>query len=145
MSDTVGEGGVRDGVEMGRLTQQLFDGPLDVIGDIHGEREALETLLEKLGYDPAGRHADGRRLVFVGDFCDRGPDSPGVIVRRETGGREISTSPAKYLIRTGDFRRRIRKIHHRYLQKTVLERPLFPSQILFAFALPEQLTAPDTR
>ena len=64
---------------MGRLIQRLFDGPLDVIGDIHGEREALETLLEKLGYDREGRHPKGRRLVFVGDLCDRGPDSPGVI------------------------------------------------------------------
>jgi hypothetical protein len=64
---------------MGRLIKQLFDGPLDVIGDIHGEREALEKLLAKLGYDHEGRHANGRRLIFVGDLCDRGPDSPGVI------------------------------------------------------------------
>jgi hypothetical protein len=34
---------------MGQLIQQLFDGPLDVIGDMHGEREALETLLGNLG------------------------------------------------------------------------------------------------
>jgi len=64
---------------MGRLIQQRFDGPLDVIGDIHGERQALETSLEKLGYDREGRHPDERRPVFVGDLCDRGPDSPGVI------------------------------------------------------------------
>jgi PAS domain-containing protein len=57
----------------------LFPGPLDVIGDIHGELDALRALLAALGHDPRGRHPDGRRLVFIGDLCDRGPDSPGVI------------------------------------------------------------------
>lgn len=57
----------------------LFDGPLDIVGDIHGEREALAALLVALGYDPDGNHPRGRRLVFIGDLCDRGPDSPGVI------------------------------------------------------------------
>lgn len=57
----------------------LFDGPIDVIGDIHGEIEALVDLLDVLGYDSYGRHPAGRRLVFIGDLCDRGPDSPAVI------------------------------------------------------------------
>jgi hypothetical protein len=61
------------------LIRPLFGGPLDVVGDVHGEIEALRALLEKLGYDEQGDHPDGRRLVFVGDLCDRGPDSPGVI------------------------------------------------------------------
>ncbi|MGL4552536.1 MAG: metallophosphoesterase [Gemmataceae bacterium] len=66
------------------LVRELFGGPLDVVGDVHGEIEALRALLGRLGYDPAGRHPDGRRLVFVGDLADRGPDSPGVVrlVRR---------------------------------------------------------------
>ncbi len=63
----------------GPLIRPLFDGPLDVIGDVHGELDALAALLGKLGYDSQGAHPDGRRLVFVGDYCDRGPDSPGVI------------------------------------------------------------------
>ena len=58
---------------------KLPDTPLDIIGDIHGELEALESLLEKLGYDASGHHPNGRRLVFVGDLIDRGPDSPGVL------------------------------------------------------------------
>jgi len=61
------------------LVQHLPDGPLDIVGDIHGEIAALQQLLAHLGYDGAGRHAEGRRLVFVGDFCDRGPDSPAVL------------------------------------------------------------------
>ncbi|WP_250445128.1 polynucleotide kinase-phosphatase [Actinotalea sp. C106] len=63
-------------------------GPFDVVGDIHGCRSELETLLERLGYvlvrDGEGRpvdaeHPDGRRALFVGDLVDRGPDSPGVL------------------------------------------------------------------
>lgn len=61
------------------LVRALYEGQLDIIGDVHGELEALQSLLERLGYSPAGVHAAGRRLVFVGDLCDRGPDSPGVI------------------------------------------------------------------
>ncbi len=60
------------------LIQPLPTGPLDIIGDIHGEFGALTLLLAHLGYDENGVHPDGRTLVFVGDFCDRGPDSPAV-------------------------------------------------------------------
>lgn len=62
-----------------KLLAELFEGPIDIVGDVHGEHEALQRLLGKLGYDGAGRHPDGRRLVFVGDLTDRGPDSPAVL------------------------------------------------------------------
>ena len=62
-----------------RPLQPLFDGPLDIIGDVHGEWLALRNLLDQLGYDQHGEHRGGRRLIFVGDLCDRGPDSPGVV------------------------------------------------------------------
>ncbi len=63
-------------------------GPFDIIGDLHGCRSELESLLGALGYevvaDSAGRSVDaqppaGRTAVFVGDLVDRGPDSPGVL------------------------------------------------------------------
>ena len=63
-------------------------GPFDVIGDVHGCRAELETLLGELGYalrrDESGRpvdarHPDERTAVFVGDLVDRGPDTPGVL------------------------------------------------------------------
>ena len=63
-------------------------GPFDVIGDVHGCRSELESLLVTLGYtlvrDGAGLPVDavppeGRRAVFLGDLVDRGPDSPGVL------------------------------------------------------------------
>lgn len=61
------------------LIEALVDGPLDVIGDIHGEIAALNSLVEHLGYAADGSHPDGRTLVFVGDLVDRGPDSPAVL------------------------------------------------------------------
>jgi hypothetical protein len=67
--------------EGNELTRAAFDGPVDVVGDVHGEIDALEDLLQVLGYRGRGEHRAGRRLIFIGDLCDRGPDSPGVIRR----------------------------------------------------------------
>jgi hypothetical protein len=61
------------------LVQPLFDDPIDIVADVHGEADALRELLGQLGYDSAGVHPEGRRLVFLGDLTDRGPDSPGVV------------------------------------------------------------------
>ena len=61
------------------LIQPLPPGPLDIVGDIHGELGALQALLQHLGYAEDGQHPQARTLVFVGDFVDRGPDSPGVM------------------------------------------------------------------
>jgi hypothetical protein len=63
------------------LLKSLDSGPIDIVGDIHGEIDALEALLERLGYRSNGSHPDNRRLVFIGDLVDRGPDSPGVVKR----------------------------------------------------------------
>lgn len=61
------------------LVQTLPKQPTDVIGDIHGEIDALTALLYQLGYSEAGDHPEGRRIVFSGDLVDRGPDSPAVM------------------------------------------------------------------
>jgi hypothetical protein len=48
---------------------------IDVIGDIHGHADALKALLLKLGYNQRGgsyRHSE-RKVLFVGDYIDRGP------------------------------------------------------------------------
>ena len=47
--------------------------------DVHGELDALKQLFNVMGYSNAGVHPEGRKLVFVGDLTDRGPDSPRVI------------------------------------------------------------------
>lgn len=48
----------------------------DIIGDIHGHADKLKELLHKLGYqleDGVYLHAEGRKVIFLGDFIDRGP------------------------------------------------------------------------
>ncbi|WP_431711554.1 polynucleotide kinase-phosphatase [Glutamicibacter uratoxydans] len=63
-------------------------GPFDVIGDVHGCLTELVQLLQLLDYtlthDDSGKpvdahHPEGRRVIFVGDLIDRGPDSAGVL------------------------------------------------------------------
>lgn len=63
-------------------------GPFDIIGDIHGCYDELTALLSELGWslsvegdgdDAVHRLTppeEGRRLVFLGDLCDRGPKTP---------------------------------------------------------------------
>ena len=56
-------------------------GPFDIIGDIHGCFDELVELLKELGYEistqPDGEiivePPQGRKVILVGDFVDRGP------------------------------------------------------------------------
>lgn len=48
--------------------------PLYAIGDIHGQRAALDAALDRIA-----EQGDDAPLVCVGDYIDRGPDSRGVI------------------------------------------------------------------
>ena len=59
-------------------------GPFDIIGDIHGCYDELYALLEKLGYVVDSENCtatppEGRRVVFLGDLCDRGPKNIEVL------------------------------------------------------------------
>jgi len=62
------------------------NGPFDIIGDVHGCADELETLLGKLGYEilwkdgePEVTAPEGRKAMFVGDLVDRGPRSPDAL------------------------------------------------------------------
>jgi protein phosphatase len=83
-------------VERQRLWTDRRDerGPFDVVGDVHGCFDELVELLGLLGWEigtepaataggEAGRyraaHAEGRKLVFLGDLVDRGPSVPEVL------------------------------------------------------------------
>jgi hypothetical protein len=53
----------------------------DIVGDIHGHASPLHRLLDKLGYveaDGIFRHSE-RKMIFVGDFIDRGPQQREVL------------------------------------------------------------------
>ena len=58
-------------------------GPFDVIGDVHGCFDELVMLLKKLGYEENAEvgmlHPEGRKPVFLGDLCDRGPKNVEVL------------------------------------------------------------------
>lgn len=48
----------------------------DLIGDIHGQYDKLEALLRHLGYHRSGgtwKHGEQRKVIFLGDYVDRGP------------------------------------------------------------------------
>ena len=51
------------------------------VGDIHGRRDLLDALLEKIERDSAAAPAERELIVFVGDYIDRGPQSREVIDR----------------------------------------------------------------
>ena len=57
------------------------------IGDIHGHTLALEAVLEAIG--PAAEDT----VVTLGDYVDRGPDSPGTIRRLIALGEECRLIP----------------------------------------------------
>ncbi len=91
------------------VNRRDWRGSLDIIGDVHGCFDELEQLLRLLGYEvvtamapdphkpdaqakapgpslarqacegPVYRHAGGRKVVFVGDLVDRGPNTPEVL------------------------------------------------------------------
>jgi protein phosphatase len=81
------------------VNRQDLTGPFDIIGDIHGCADELESLLEKLGYeyDPISQspnlpipnlpipyprlyhHPHGRLAIFLGDLVDRGPRNLDVL------------------------------------------------------------------
>jgi serine/threonine protein phosphatase 1 len=48
---------------------------LYAVGDIHGDLRKLDELIAKLAL------AEGDRLVFLGDYIDRGPEAAGVVSR----------------------------------------------------------------
>jgi serine/threonine protein phosphatase 1 len=51
------------------MTEKLF-----AIGDIHGCFQKLKSLMEQIPFEP-----DRDRIVFLGDYIDRGPDSFNVV------------------------------------------------------------------
>lgn len=73
------------------------EGPVAIIGDIHGRADLLAKLLKKLG-----KHMP---VFFVGDLIDRGPDSFDVVERlMARGARGIRGNHEEWMRRWCDGR-----------------------------------------
>jgi len=61
----------------------------DLIGDIHGHADHLVDLLKQLEYKKSGDvyHHSSRRVIFLGDFIDRGPKIREVLSIAKKYGR----------------------------------------------------------
>lgn len=89
-----------------------IDGPLAVIGDVHGQTEKLRRIIGQLARVP---QVDRRWIVFVGDLVDRGPDPAGTIqlfcdlvaqhqkVTWACGNHELAMAASLGLIQVSDF------------------------------------------
>lgn len=63
-------------------SESIQEENLDIVGDVHGLYNEMIELIEKLGYSiEKGKviHQDNRKLVFLGDFIDRGEYSIEVL------------------------------------------------------------------
>ncbi len=59
------------------------------VGDIHGRLDLLNQLLDTVA-DDAARRGVRAKIVFTGDYCDRGSDSNGVVERLLAGPKRPS-------------------------------------------------------
>lgn len=63
--------------------------PVCVVGDIHGRADLLDHMLALIAAEPGATTA---RLIFAGDYIDRGPDSATVLTRLQhltTAGKAV--------------------------------------------------------
>lgn len=76
--------------------------PFDVIGDIHGQADALYRLLEQMGYTQrrgTWRHNE-RTAIFVGDYIDVGPEQLKAVT---TVRRMVEEGAAQALMGNHEF------------------------------------------
>ncbi|MCA9035582.1 MAG: metallophosphoesterase [Planctomycetaceae bacterium] len=57
-------------------TPTRIDGPVAVIGDVHGQTDKLRRIIAQLARLP---DIQNRWIVFIGDLVDRGPDPAGTV------------------------------------------------------------------
>lgn len=89
-----------------------IDGPIAVIGDVHGQTEKLRSIIGQLARQP---DISRRWIVFIGDLVDRGPDPAGTVqlycdlaqqhekVTWLCGNHELAMACSLGLIETPDF------------------------------------------
>lgn len=91
---------------------ERIQGPVAVIGDVHGQVEKLLTVLDRLERQP---DFEQRWIVFIGDLVDRGPDPKGaldvisdLLLKHERttvvcGNHELAMGGALGLLDTPDY------------------------------------------
>jgi serine/threonine protein phosphatase 1 len=89
-----------------------IDGPVAVIGDVHGQTEKLRRIIGQIARLP---DVERRWIVFLGDLVDRGPDPAGTVqlvcdlmqqhskVTWVCGNHELAMAGSLGLLPTPDF------------------------------------------
>lgn len=72
------EGRIEGGSVRGGLVELGEVGRLGVIGDLHGDAQTLSKILDGIGADDFFSDSKNK-LIFLGDYVDRGSDSAGVL------------------------------------------------------------------
>lgn len=92
----------------------------DIIGDVHGCAAELHDLIVALGYvQHAGgcyAHPGGRKMIFVGDLVNRGPDSTGVL---DTVAQQVNYGNAIWVLGNHDCWCRDQTRYHNALNYVV--------------------------
>lgn len=129
----------------------------DLIGDIHGNASALKELLYRLGYRKSGlswTSPRDRKIVFVGDFIDRGKDQVEAIrIARELiesdramavmGNHELNSIAWYYGHRPDTPKNR--KQHQAFLNQIDDRSPSHTKAIEWFLTLPLWLDLPEIR
>lgn len=113
----------------------------DIIGDLHGHANELKRLLRKLGYDNETGywHHPSRKVIFVGDFIDRGPAIrevlhlvKGMIDNKQAfavmGNHEYNAIAYSYQKQDGNFLRSHNAMHNKQHQATLDQFSAYPDE-----------------
>jgi len=65
----------------GRLVTLPADGELIVVGDLHGDMDSLEHVLDETRFEERAMEGDALYILFLGDYVDRGPGQVEVLYR----------------------------------------------------------------
>lgn len=68
----------QDGIE---TTEINIDRLTYAVGDIHGRADLLDRMVDQIAENAAGQGETCPRVVFLGDYIDRGPDGYAVLSR----------------------------------------------------------------
>ena len=86
---------------------------IDVIGDTHGLKDSFLKMVNRFGYvqdDVEGlKHPDGRKLLLLGDFCDRGKHDLEMI------GLAMKLKDAGHYVIKGNHENKLERVLKYYL------------------------------